>query len=74
MPKTDEAARYGITTDQISEAVRVATIGDVAANLAKFNAGDRLIPSASSSIPMPAPSSTSCPSLTVVSASGSRCR
>ena len=44
VPKTDEAARYGITTDQISEAVRVATIGDIAANLAKFNAGDRLIP------------------------------
>jgi hydrophobe/amphiphile efflux-1 (HAE1) family protein len=44
MPKADEAARYGVTTDQISEAVRVATIGDVAANLAKFNAGDRLVP------------------------------
>jgi hydrophobe/amphiphile efflux-1 (HAE1) family protein len=44
VPKTDEAARYGITTDQISEAVRIATIGDVAANLAKFNAGDRLVP------------------------------
>jgi hydrophobe/amphiphile efflux-1 (HAE1) family protein len=44
VPRTDEAARYGITTDQISEAVRIATIGDVAANLAKFNAGDRLVP------------------------------
>ena len=44
VPRTDEAARYGITTDQISEAVRVATIGDIDANLAKFNAGDRLIP------------------------------
>ena len=44
VPKADEAARYGVTTDQISEAVRVATIGDVAANLAKFNAGDRLVP------------------------------
>ena len=43
-PRTDDAARYGITTDQISEAVRVATIGDIDANLAKFNAGDRLIP------------------------------
>jgi hydrophobe/amphiphile efflux-1 (HAE1) family protein len=44
VPRTDDAARYGITTDQISEAVRVATIGDIDANLAKFNAGDRLIP------------------------------
>ncbi|QCI64431.1 efflux RND transporter permease subunit [Phreatobacter stygius] len=44
VPRADEAARYGVTTDQISEAVRVATIGDVAANLAKFNAGDRQIP------------------------------
>ena len=44
VPRTDDAARYGISTDQISEAVRVATIGDIDANLAKFNAGDRLIP------------------------------
>jgi multidrug efflux pump subunit AcrB len=28
----------------VAEAVRVATIGDVDANLAKFNAGDRLVP------------------------------
>jgi hydrophobic/amphiphilic exporter-1 (mainly G- bacteria), HAE1 family len=44
VPRSDEAARYGVTTDQISEAVRVATIGDISGNLAKFNAGDRLIP------------------------------
>ena len=43
-PRLDEMARYGITTEQISEAVRIATIGDIDANLAKFNAGDRLIP------------------------------
>ena len=43
-PRADEAARLGVTTDQISEAVRVATIGDVGPALAKFNAGDRLIP------------------------------
>jgi hydrophobic/amphiphilic exporter-1 (mainly G- bacteria), HAE1 family len=43
-PRSDEAARFGVTTDQISEAVRVATIGDVGPQLAKFNAGDRLIP------------------------------
>ncbi|MEQ1710999.1 MAG: efflux RND transporter permease subunit [Hyphomicrobium sp.] len=44
VPKAEEAARAGVTPDAIAETVRVATIGDVAANLAKFNAGDRLIP------------------------------
>ncbi len=44
VPKGDEAARFGVTTEAISEAVRIATIGDVPANLAKFRAGDRLIP------------------------------
>jgi len=43
-PRFEEAARFGISTDAISEAVRVATIGDVGPALAKFNAGDRLIP------------------------------
>ncbi len=43
-PKTDVAADLGITTEMISEAVRVATIGDVAANLAKFDVGERQVP------------------------------
>ncbi len=43
-PRTDEAARLGITADQMSQAVRVATIGDFGPLLAKFNAGDRLLP------------------------------
>ena len=43
-PRLEEASRFGISTDAISEAVRVATIGDVGPALAKFNAGDRLIP------------------------------
>ena len=43
-PRLEEAARFGISTDAISDAVRVATIGDVGPALAKFNAGDRLIP------------------------------
>jgi hydrophobic/amphiphilic exporter-1 (mainly G- bacteria), HAE1 family len=43
-PRLEDAARFGISTDAISEAVRVATIGDVGPALAKFNAGDRLIP------------------------------
>jgi hydrophobe/amphiphile efflux-1 (HAE1) family protein len=43
-PRTDEAARLGVTTEQISDAVRVATIGDVGPALAKFTTGDRQIP------------------------------
>jgi hydrophobe/amphiphile efflux-1 (HAE1) family protein len=43
-PKTELAADLGITTDVISEAVRIATIGDIDANLAKFNIDDRQIP------------------------------
>jgi hydrophobic/amphiphilic exporter-1 (mainly G- bacteria), HAE1 family len=43
-PRLEDAARFGVSTDAISEAVRVATIGDVGPALAKFNAGDRLIP------------------------------
>ncbi len=44
IPKTDLAAELGISTDMISEAVRIATIGDVGANLAKFNVDDRQVP------------------------------
>ena len=43
-PRFDAAAKLGVSPDQISETVRVATIGDIDANLAKFNAGDRQIP------------------------------
>ena len=43
-PRTELAADLGITTDAISEAVRIATIGDVDANLAKLNIDDRQIP------------------------------
>ena len=44
MPRVDEAARYGISTEAISNAVRIATLGDISANLAKFRDGQRLIP------------------------------
>ena len=44
VPRTDEAAKLGITAAQISQAVRVAMIGDFDPLLAKFNAGDRLLP------------------------------
>jgi hydrophobe/amphiphile efflux-1 (HAE1) family protein len=43
-PKFDAAARLGVAPSQIAETIRVATIGDIEANLAKFNAGDRLVP------------------------------
>ncbi len=43
-PRLEEASELGVTPEAISEAVRVATIGDAGANLAKFNTGDRLIP------------------------------
>ncbi|KFC63403.1 Acriflavin resistance protein [Bosea sp. LC85] len=43
-PKLEQAANLGVTPEAISEAVRIATIGDAGANLAKFNAGDRLVP------------------------------
>ncbi len=44
VPELDKASALGITPDQIAETVRVATIGDVDANLAKYTSGDRLIP------------------------------
>ena len=44
IPRFGVAADLGVTADQISETVRVATIGDVGANLAKFNVGTRQIP------------------------------
>ncbi|WP_460448027.1 efflux RND transporter permease subunit [Alsobacter sp. SYSU BS001988] len=43
-PRTDLAADLGVSTDTIAETVRVATLGDISANLAKFNAGDRQVP------------------------------
>ena len=43
-PRFDEAARLGVAPEQIAQIVRIATIGDVGANLAKFTAGDRLVP------------------------------
>ena len=43
-PKADIAAELGVSTDAISETIRLATIGDAGPNLAKFNAVDRLIP------------------------------
>ena len=44
VPKRQLAADLGVSTETLSETIRVATLGDVDANLAKFNAGDRLVP------------------------------
>ncbi len=43
-PKRQIAADLGVSTEALSDTIRVATLGDIDANLAKFNAGDRLIP------------------------------
>ncbi|MEO6946098.1 MAG: efflux RND transporter permease subunit [Nitrobacter sp.] len=43
-PRADLAARLGVSTEQLSRTIRVATIGDVGPALAKFDAGDRQVP------------------------------
>jgi multidrug efflux pump subunit AcrB len=43
-PRPEEAARLGITTRQIADVLRVATIGDIDAALAKLSIDNRLIP------------------------------
>ncbi|WP_426014113.1 efflux RND transporter permease subunit [Caulobacter sp. DWR2-3-1b2] len=43
-PKPDQAARAGVTAGAISQAVRVATIGDIDQSLPKYNLGDRQVP------------------------------
>jgi multidrug efflux pump subunit AcrB len=43
-PKTDEAARLGVTAQMIAAVVRVATIGDNDAALAKLSIDNRLVP------------------------------
>ncbi|MGA3158679.1 MAG: efflux RND transporter permease subunit [Steroidobacteraceae bacterium] len=43
-PRLDEAAQLGITVEAISETVRLATLGDIPQNNAKFSLSDRQIP------------------------------
>ena len=43
-PRTDQAALVGVSTAAISQAIRVATIGDVEQALPKYNLGDRQVP------------------------------
>jgi multidrug efflux pump subunit AcrB len=43
-PHPDLAARLGVTTESLSETIRVATIGDVGPALAQFDTGERIVP------------------------------
>ena len=43
-PRADEAARLGVSTETIATVARVATVGDIDANVAKFDQGERRIP------------------------------
>jgi HAE1 family hydrophobic/amphiphilic exporter-1 len=43
-PKPDEAARMGVPVTTIAEAARVATLGDIDANVSKMDEGERRIP------------------------------
>jgi hydrophobic/amphiphilic exporter-1 (mainly G- bacteria), HAE1 family len=43
-PLPDEAARLNVSTDAIAQIARVATLGDIDANVAKFSEGDRRLP------------------------------
>lgn len=44
LPDRERTARLGISTETLSEVVRVATLGDASANLPKFTVGDRQVP------------------------------
>jgi len=43
-PKPEEAARLGVSSDVIASIARVATVGDIDANVAKYTEGERRIP------------------------------
>lgn len=43
-PKPDEAARLGVSSTAIASAARVATVGDIDANVPKLDEGERRIP------------------------------
>jgi len=43
-PRWSEAARLGVSTQSISEVARVATVGDIDANVPKLTDGERRIP------------------------------
>ena len=43
-PRTDMLARLGVSTEGLSETIRIATMGDVGPALARFDTGERLVP------------------------------
>src|SRR5436190_1205263 len=43
-PRRDLAVRLGVSTESLSETIRVATIGDVGPALARYDAGNRSVP------------------------------
>ncbi len=43
-PRFDVAAQMGVTTAALSETIRIATLGDIDQNVAKFSLSDRQIP------------------------------
>ncbi|MEP6966707.1 MAG: efflux RND transporter permease subunit [Pseudomonadota bacterium] len=43
-PKTEEAARLGVSVATIAAAARIATVGDIDANVSKLDQGERRIP------------------------------
>jgi HAE1 family hydrophobic/amphiphilic exporter-1 len=43
-PRPDEAARLGVSAEVIALAARIATIGDIDANVSKLDVGERRIP------------------------------
>lgn len=43
-PRLDLAAQLGVTTNALSQAIRIATMGDIDQNAAKFSLSDRQVP------------------------------
>ena len=43
-PRPDDAGRLGVSSDTIAQVARIATVGDIDANVAKLDIGDRRIP------------------------------
>ncbi|MDB5439607.1 MAG: multidrug transporter AcrB, partial [Caulobacteraceae bacterium] len=43
-PKPEEAARLGVTASTLAQVLRIATVGDIDANSAKFSQGERRTP------------------------------
>jgi HAE1 family hydrophobic/amphiphilic exporter-1 len=43
-PRTEEAARLNVSTDAIAQVARIATSGDIEANIPKFSEGERRLP------------------------------